>query len=72
MPDTLKSNTPAWHKRQEVYYHNSLIGSACMIQAQCVKVTQCATVTFPAKDIAAKIHVLAVELEAQLRARRRT
>lgn len=58
-----------WNKRQRVWRHNSFMGSARMMMAQCFAIGNSQTATPEAKETAGKISALAAQLAMQLKKR---
>lgn len=61
--------TVGWAKRQAVWRHNSFIGSAAMMKAQCQSILKSETATIESKELADQIYGLAVKLRISLKTR---
>lgn len=61
--------TKTWAKRQAVWRHNGFLGSAKMMQAQCIAILKSTTATDEAKQIAVRIETDARLLADALRSR---
>ena len=69
MVDKLKPGTKAWYDRQDRHRHNSFIGCAAMMRAQCNSITASKTVTYEAKRLANQIQLLSIDLALALKTR---
>lgn len=65
----MKPLTQAWLKRQRVHRHNSFVGHARMMQAQCQAIIEATSTTDEAKDDARLIYAHAADLAHALKKR---